>query len=299
MSDPTEDELFLEATVDETDETEPTPETDQGVQPDAEPGGEPEAKADTNDQAEPGDLSGEGEGADPDQPEPTGETIPMGRFSEVNERRKAAEEQLAALQEQNTLLTKVVTELQQNRGQQPAPQNEPDQEQVGAVNLWDDPDAFMAGFEKRVNGQIQEVQLRANLQAYQAIHGETFMDAFNTLLQSGDQDAAGKVLAAPNPGQAVLDWHKQHRLLSETGGDIDAYKSKLLDQIFEDPETLKKLGQKLAAQNGSGNGAGSAGGNKPIIDLPPSLSGGSSGLSGAESVPETEEEIFQDAVSGR
>ena len=289
MSDPTEEELFEQAIADEDVKAEPVEEAEPegDGEPALEAGGDQEAEPEEGPE-DPEPQPGEGEG------DPAGETIPMPRFNEVNAKRKAAEDRALEAEKNNAMLLgrfeQLERQVQQNR---PAPQQEQQEE---PLSFLDDPEAFISGMEQRLSQRVQQSTLQANLQAYQAVHGATFTEAFEALQQSGDEAAAGRVVSSSNPGQTLLDWHKQQKILTETGGDIEAYKAKILEQMLEDPDTLKKLGEKLKAQSGTTPGNGGS----PNISLPPSVNSGTGSGSSKDRdrLPGSEEEFWNDAISG-
>ena len=288
MSDPTDEDLYLEAIGDKTEPV-AEPEPVEAKEPEPEPAPEVKAEETPPEAAEP-------EGEPDPVAEEKGGNIPSYRLKEEADKRRAAEERTAeierreaeARQQNATLLGRLEQmERQIAQGQKPAqPEAEP-------IDLYTDPDAFAANLQSTVQQQLRQNALSNNLQMHAMVHGDKFNAAFTELTKSGDQEAAARAMASPNPGKAIMDWHQNRTIVAETGGDLTAYREKLREEMLNDPEILKQLGERLKA--GGGNPAPAAG--QPAVVIPPSLSKSTGSASRAEKIPETEDELWAYATS--
>jgi hypothetical protein len=90
--------------------------------------------------------------------------------------------------------------------------------------------------------EIASLRLDHNFSRAQLRHGDTWGEAWKAWYEavSDGKDAAlyFGVLNAQDPGEAMVEWYRRNRLWSETGGDLDAYKQRVIDEY-------------LAAQGGS------------------------------------------------
>ena len=76
---------------------------------------------------------------------------------------------------------------------------------------------------------------------------------------------------SPNPGEALVSWHKRNEALREVGDDPSAYKAKIAEEtrqaLANDPEFRKQLLEGLRAEAETGDG----GKPRTVTRLPASL----------------------------
>ena len=228
------------------------------------------------------------------KPEPQGR-VPAGRLREEAERARVAiaerdglkaqlDAEKAASQravaELNAKLEGVIAAMQ--KGQQPGPAPQPTAPKV--PDLFEDPNAFAEHINKGVAEkfdafmkQARDREVNASIDAARTRHGQVFEDAFGALkglnYQNPDNVALVRRLeASPNPGDAIVSWHKRNQAIREVGDDLDAYKAKIVKETQEklaaDPEFHKQL---LASLRGDAL-TGDQGRPRTAVKLPKSLS---------------------------
>lgn len=173
--------------------------------------------------------------------------VPSWRLREIAEERRQAlaraeqaereaaqfRERLAALERQN------------------APKPEP-------VDIFADPNAWaqqqLSPFEQRMQQMQANLVLRASRAENVAIHGRDVVkaaeDAIDEAVRNRDPDVPAlqaKLQASDDPVGVAIEWHKSRSLLKETGGDLNAYKAKALEDALNDPAFLAKALEKARA----------------------------------------------------
>jgi len=256
------------------------PDEDEPDEDEAEGEGEPDkvkAKAETTTEAKPK--------AKP-EPEPEVEEDSKGRVPSriLRERTatlKAAETERDALKVRleaaeaesqrkiDALRAEFLTALrQQLRPDQPKPVDPPKPD--APPDLFENPTAFAEFLRNGVKSelaamqqQMREDRINASMESAKSRHGETFVKAFTalqTVARDGSPDGralAMRLTASPNPGEAVVAWHKRTETLREVGDDPAAYKARIAEDtrkaLMEDPEFRKQLLEDLRAEAMTGD----------------------------------------------
>lgn len=222
--------------------------------------------------------------------------VPPGKHREVAERARTAEAALAAersereteratarkeMDELKAQMTGILAALQ--RPQQPAKTAEPQPEVV--PDLFEDPKAFVdhlsKGFQSELSKRDQQMdalRVETSMQIAASRHGDSFSQAFAAVQKldprnPDDQMTVRRIYASPNPGEAMVAWHKRNVTLQEVGEDPVAYRQRIADEtrktLMADPEFRKQLLEDLRAEaNGADNGK-----PRTITRLPKSLNG--------------------------
>lgn len=257
------------ADIDQTAETvtEPTAETQI----------EPEAA-----QAEPAQTA---------QPPAQSDAVPAWRLREEAEGRRQAEARAAQIERQ----------LEELRRSQEAAKPKPE--------IWDDPNAFIEQNIKRNVDPIQQqmTQMREQYSQMMAIqqHGadkvQAAFAALDQAAKAGDPEALMVVQRVKtnsmHPFGDIMNWHNRQSVLTQVGGDLEAYKKKLTDEAREaalkDPEFVQK-----AIESARANA-------RPVIRPPqaanvtklPSLNRGTAAADDDE--PEDMGDVLNQAFGGR
>jgi hypothetical protein len=105
--------------------------------------------------------------------------------------------------------------------------------------LWDDPDGYLQHQLTPVQQQMQE--MREALQETQAIstHGaakvQAAKQAAEALFNTPQGAALGReLMAGGNPFDNLVKWHERQTMNAEIGGDLEAYKAKIRQQIMDE-----------------------------------------------------------------
>jgi len=232
-----------------------------------------------------GDDDGEGDGEDettgttapepvaakPDlKPEPkAGQTepaqeprgmVPSAKLREANERARLAEtrlEELARLQnEKLELALREINELKR------APRVEPQQRTEPVVpvkepDIFEDPQGFVSSLKQTFQGEIAKVTQAVRQQSValsfelaHVKHQDAFpkaMEAINRLDVNNPDDRATvqRIYNSPNPGEALVGWHRRNETLARVGNDPAAYEERIRTEtrqaLMSDPEFRKEM----------------------------------------------------------
>jgi hypothetical protein len=277
----------------EEDEEDDAENPDEGTDDDAHPSEEPENPDAVEDKAEPVVDA---------KPEPQGR-VPAGRLREEAERARAAIAERdafkAQLDAEKAASQKAVAELNAKlegvlaafqKGQQPPAAPTP--EKPKTPDLFEDPNAFAEhinrGVQERFDAfqrQLRDREVNASIESARTRHGQVFQDAWKALesLPKAPEtvELVRRMEAAPNPGEAIVSWHKRNQAIREVGDDLDSYKARLADEtrksLMADPEFRKEL---LASLRGEAS-TGDQGRPRTAVRLPRSLSQATGGNSRA------------------
>jgi hypothetical protein len=132
-------------------------------------------------------------------------------------------------------------------------------------------------------------------------HGESAVKemeaAIQQAIQSNHPDVpslAARMRTSKNPASVAMDWHKNQRLVQETGGDLNAYREKISGDLLKDPAFLAKALEAARTQAGAAPATG-----RPAINLPPSLNkaSGSGASNAADTETMSDRELFRHSVA--
>lgn len=261
-------------------------ETEQAEGEESEAEGEAETVVETVVAAKPGETQ-------PVRAEPEGR-IPPGRLREANERARTAEAERDALKadierraaESKAQLDLVMREIAalKTAPREPAKAVEPPKAEV-IPDIFEDPKGFadhlQKGFQSelsRRDAQLANLRVENSMAIAHAFHKDTFDKAWiavNELKKENPEHQAivHRIYTSPNPGEALVSWHKRNQTLAEVGDDPAAYRERVAketrESLLKDPEFRKQL---LADMRGEAN-AGDDGRPRTTTRLPKSLNG--------------------------
>lgn len=268
--------------------------------PAPEPNPEPEPEAPAEEQGQPRDEHGKfaskqaveppAETPEPPaeaqaQPEPRREDhrIPLTEHLAEREKRQAAERERDQERQRIAALERQIAELSRPKAQ-PAEEVDP----------WSDLPGAIGKVEKTVQEQLAEMRLQTSIDFARFKHGELFDTALREAQAAAERDPTlnQRIFASPNVGEAIVLWHKEQTALKEIGGDVTAYKQRVIDEALKDPEVIKRVieGARASAQQPT-NGQP----RSPNVNLPPSLNRTTgSGGQALTPVARTDAEMFQE-----
>jgi len=223
--------------------------------------------------------------------------VPSWRLREIREARDAAEQRAQEAERRAYAFEQQMRQFQTANKPKPEPVDffaNPDQALEQRIQPIQDEyaqreSALRLGFSKRF-AQIEhgkEAVGEMEKAVQQAINqGHPDMHALSMRMQRSD-----------DPVGEAMQWYKNQKLMSETGGDLVAYKQKLLDEAMKDPAFQAKV---LEASRGAAQTAAAQPGARPNIQLPPSLSKvPGSGVSAAADADNdmSDKALFKDAMA--
>lgn len=166
---------------------------------------------------------------------------------------------------------------------------EPKPTEQKAPDFFEDPAGFLAAQTKPLTEQVGRLQqqlvaqrVETSMEIAHSKHGDAFAKAFDAVQKldpqnPDDQMTVRRIYGSPNPGEALVAWHKRNEALRVVGDDPSAYAEKVRaetrDALMKDPEFRKSLLDSLRAEASQG----ADGKPNTITRLPRSLNGAAGG----------------------
>jgi hypothetical protein len=228
--------------------------------------------------------------------------VPAGRLREANERARLVEAERDALKaqldkatgdsrsvaDQLTMLMREVADLK--RGPQAAPKVAEAPKAPVRPDIFENPDGVFDYVDKGVNDKITPLQteiknmrVENSMAIAHVVHKDAFVSAWGAINKLNpdnpdDRAAVQRIYASPNPGEALVSWHKRSETLALVGDDpgkfIERTKAELRESLLKDPEFKKQMLADLRAEAETGDD----GRPRTTTRLPRSLNGHGSNL---------------------
>ena len=287
-----QEELTLDETGDRTVE-----QMGEGLEGQHEPDDDDEVEGEESEGGEESDgEEGEGDGKEVKEPpadvaaktaaeqEPQGR-VPSGKLREANEARRAAEAERDALKAQIEktgdtkalsdrleLALRQIDELRRQPAQQQPRQEAPKVE--APPDLFENPTGFVdhlqKGFQTELSKrdqQLSNMRLETSFAIAHAFHKDTFEKAFESINKldprnPDDRSTVQRIYSAPNPGEALVNWHRRSETLRVVGDDptkfLESERARMREELLKDPEFRKQIidaarGEASTANNGAPN----------------------------------------------
>lgn len=129
------------------------------------------------------------------------------------------------------------------------------------------------GYAKHVREQLREEMLAErredSLRSAHGKYGNEFEEAYKAAQDRIDPALKAKMQASRDPGETLIQWHREQKVMREVGNDPNAWLEKKLQERLKDPEFLAK-----AVELARGSAPPQSNG-RPNVNLPPSLNGAS------------------------
>lgn len=185
--------------------------------------------------------------------------VPSWRLREVNDEKRTLADRLAALEAE-----KVAWQRQPAQVEQPKPaekQTKPDP--------LIDPDGYEKYLEAKVEEKLLSNQRESSLHAAHGKYKTEFEEAYSAAQKAVDPALKARMHATRDPGETLIQWHRENKTKAEIGNDLTAYKQRLRDEALKDPEFRKAA---MAAWEAEAQPQVNG---RPVVKLPPSLNGAS------------------------
>ena len=153
--------------------------------------------------------------------------------------------------------------------QQPAARPNEQAKHKGPPDMFEDPTGFAEYIVRQNEARFEAFQqqqrnerVQASMETAEKTHGDAFKQAFTALTSldaSNPRNRAfvAEIVARPNPGEAIVAWHKRSELQRRIGADPDAYERQLIEKArkdaLEDPEFLKTVFERARSDASTGN----------------------------------------------
>ena len=185
--------------------------------------------------------------------------VPSWRVREINEEKRALAEKVAAFEAER---------LQWQR--QPASQPQPEVKAEKPDPLLD-PEGYEKFLENKFEEKLLNDRRETSLANAHKTYKTEFDEAYTAAQQAmarGDQVIAVRMRTSRDPGETLIEWHREQKTRAEVGNDPNAYFEKKLDAWLADPANQAKVIERArgTAQQQPGTTRQS-----PAVSLPPSL----------------------------
>ena len=218
--------------------------------------------------------------------------VPVAAVTAEREKRQAAERQLAEHQQQMMLLQRQMLEMQA-RAMAPKPA-EPETIQVPdpvtdpegyAQFVYQQADARIAAVLRARADEDDQRDAWASQEAATREYGEEAVSA--ALEAARAANVVGNFIKGRDRWQRMVQWHRQQQVLSETGGDLAGYRSRIEAETRQAMEA--QIRSELMAQAGI----------RPAPSAPPPSIAAAPGISPRTQPAPGESEAFSDAFARR
>ncbi len=187
--------------------------------------------------------------------------VPSWRVREINDEKRTLADRLAALE----------AERVQWQAQQRQPPPPPPAEEVKAETP--DPLLDPVGYAKAIREEIRQDLLNerrvASLAQAHRTYKTEFEEAYAAAQKQVDPVLKVKMQNSRDPGETLIEWHREQKVRAEVGNDPNAFFQKRLDAWLADPANQAKVIEKARGgaqiQQQPGNRQASP------VSLPPSL----------------------------
>jgi hypothetical protein len=245
---PSDDELFNEATSDETPDAPVV--TEQVEQPVRDEAGrfakkdEPELVAEVQ--------------AEKPAVDDNASQVPSWRVREINEEKRAALAELETLRAERA-------QWQTRQQQQPKP--EPVERPAKPDPLLD-PEGYAKSVRDEIREEILNERREESLQRAADAHPDEFKEAYAAAQRAVDPALRARMQQSRDPGKTLLEWHRDNKVKAEVGHDPNAWLEKKLEERLNDPAFLQKAIERSKGASLHADG-------RPRIDLGPSMNAAS------------------------
>lgn len=227
---------------------------------------------------------------DPKQVDPQDGPVPSGRFREESEARRRAE------RERDELRARLDAVARPPQRQEPPQKIDQFENFSGAVQQELKPflDQMRADFQAQRENMSLDWALRT--------HGEEKVGAARQALEQGmtrnDPNAwatYNRAMQSHDPYGVITRWHQEGETLRTIGGDLNAYRQRIIDEAMKDPEIQKRFLETVKGQT-SNNVA------RPVRSQAassPSLGNVGAGGGDEQVVEPSDAELFRAAVTAK
>lgn len=183
--------------------------------------------------------------------------VPSWRVREINEEKRQQAAELEALRAERAQW--------QQRQQQAQPEAKPAQQPAKPDPLLD-PDGYAEWVENRAQQRYLNERSEDSLQRARKANPKDFDEAYAAATKALDPALRVWMQNSRDPGETLLEWHREQKTRAEVGSDPNAYFDKRLDAFLNDPANQAKVLERIR-----GGVQPAANGKAPPVNLPPSL----------------------------
>jgi hypothetical protein len=130
-----------------------------------------------------------------------------------------------------------------------------------------DPKGYREHMEKRFEERLLNDRRENSLAFAHKTYGKDFEEAYAAAQKHIDPALKARMQQSRDPGETLIQWHREEKAKAEVGTDLTAYKQRLRDEALKDPEFRKAAMEAWRAE------APTQTNGRPNIQLAPSMSG--------------------------
>jgi hypothetical protein len=188
--------------------------------------------------------------------------VPSWRVREINDEKRALAERVATFESQAAQWQREQQELRQRLASLEKPPEPPAKP---------DPLLDPEGYEKHIFNQMEERFLNNQREsslanAHKQYKGE-FEEAYAAAQKQVDPALKARMQQSRDPGETLMEWHREMKTRAEVGSDPNAYFDKRFEEYLKDPANQAKVLERIRGGAQPQPGARQT----PAVDLPPSL----------------------------
>jgi hypothetical protein len=189
------------------------------------------------------------------QPKPAEQDaqVPSWRLRELREEREAAAKRAEAAEERA------------NRAEAMARQLQARVEPPKTPDMYAEPEAWQQHLTQQNQNAILQAKLELSEDWARDKYGDEKVDTAIKWAETLSHAERMRILHSRNPTREVVRQYDERQTLSQIGGDLSAYKARVMDEALNDPAFMQKVADKLRGTVQTPNG------QRPAISLPPSL----------------------------
>jgi hypothetical protein len=193
--------------------------------------------------------------------------VPSWRVREINEEKRAAIAERDALKaERDKLATEQAAFRRHIQSQQEKTASKDDEPKAPDPLI--DPEGYQKFIEQRFDARLLNERRESSLQLARRTYKEEFDEAYNLALERVDDVLRARMQKSADPGETLMQWHRENKLHAEVGTDPAAYRKKLREDLLKDDEFRKEA---MAAWRDGASTTDATG--RPLVRLAPSLNG--------------------------
>lgn len=220
-----------------------------------------------------------------------GGQVPSWRVREINEEKRLLAEKFAAGETEREQLRQRIAAFE--RQQKPA-----EQPKEAKPDPLLDPEGYEKYLEKRFESRLLDNHRETSLRTAHRSYKDEFTQAYSAAQQEmakGNVALAARMQQSSDPGETLIEWHREQKTMREVGNDPGAWLEKKLEERLKDPAFLAK-----AVEAARGVASAPTNGNaRPAVNLPPSLSSltrADNSQASADDSDTSDEALFKHAI---
>jgi hypothetical protein len=186
--------------------------------------------------------------------------VPSWRLREINEEKRTLADKVAALEAEKS---------QWQRPQAPAAEVPKPAEKPAKPDPLLDPDGYAKLVREEVREEMLAERRETSLQNAHKTYKAEFEEAYSAAQKHIDPVLKARMQQSRDPGETLIEWHREMKTRAEVGTDLNAYRQRLRDELLKDPEFRKSAMDTWRSE------APTQTNGRPRIDLPPTLNGAS------------------------